>query len=154
MITYSINEPNTMKVEEVLEFLKETDDLAYPALSVLVNLETYAKKITEKAVIFAARDKEELIGFTAVYFNKAPGFSYSTYNTVKRQYQKTEMVGIELSKMSEDYLRNNGSAGVRFECRKSNKALVKFFLRNGARIISESYYPGTEVVAVQMEVVY
>lgn len=151
MIEYQINEPQTLDVAEVLKFFRETDELSIPKLSELVSLEDYAQKITSKAVIFTARDAGRLIGMTAIYFNKAPGYSYSTYNTVMREYQLTEMVGVELSKMVGEYNRTNGSAGIRFECRKSNKALVKFHLRNGARIIGESLYPGTDVVSVQME---
>lgn len=154
MIEYQVNEPQTLDVGEILEFLKETDELAIPKLSDLVCLEDYAQKITSKAVIFTARDAGRLIGMTAIYFNKAPGYSYSTYNTVMREYQLTEMVGVELSNMVGEYNRTNGSAGIRFECRKSNKALVKFHLRNGSRIIGESLYPGTDVVSVQMEHTY
>jgi hypothetical protein len=154
MIEYEVNEPNTMEVEEILNFLKDTDNLIIPALSTLVDLEEYAKKVTSKSVIFTARDAGCLVGMTAIYFNKAPGYSYSTYNMVKREYQLTEMVGVELSRMVGEYARKNGSAGMRFECRKSNKALVKFQLRGGARIVSEKLYPGTDVVAVQMEITY
>lgn len=151
MIDYAVNELNTLPFGEVLSFLKETDNLVKPALSSLVDLEEYAKKITSKAVIFTARDAGNIVGLTAIYFNKAPGYSYSTHNVVKREYQLVEMVGVELSKMVGQYIRSNGSAGIRFECRKSNKALVKFHLRNGARIIGESVYPGTDIVSVQME---
>ena len=154
MIDYAVNEPNTLPFGEVLSFLKETDNLAKPALSSLVDLEEYAKKITSKAVIFTARDAGNIVGLTAIYFNKAPDYSYSTHNVVKREYQLVEMVGVELSKMVGDYIYSNGSAGIRFECRKSNKALVKFHLRNGAKIIGESTYPGTDVVSVQMEITF
>lgn len=154
MIEYAVNEPNTMEVEEIFNFLKNTDNLIIPALSTLVDLEEYAKKITSKAVIFTARDAGCLVGMTAIYFNRAPDYSYSTYNMVKREYQLTEMVGVELSKMVGEYTHAKGSAGIRFECRKSNKALVKFHLRNGAKIIGESLYPGTDVVSVQMEHTY
>lgn len=154
MIIYQVNEPQTLDEQEILVFLKETDELLTPKLSSLVELEEYAKKITSKAVIFTARDAGRLVGLTAIYFNKAPGFSYSTYNMVRREYQLTEMVGVELSKMVGNYIKGKGSAGIRFECRKSNKALVKFHLRNGAKIIGESTYPGTDVVSVQMETTF
>lgn len=154
MIVYSVNEPNTLSAEELYAFLKETDGLLRPSLSSRVDLWEYAMKITEKAVIFTARDEGRLIGLTAIYFNKAPEYSYSTYNMVKREYQLTEMVGVELAKMVGEYTHTKGSAGIRFECRKSNKALVKFNLRNGAKIIGESLYPGTDVVSVQMEQTY
>lgn len=154
MITYQVNEPHTLDDQEILLFLKETDELLIPKLSTLVDLEEYAKKITSKAVIFTARDADCLVGLTAIYFNKAPGYSYSTHNMVKREYQLTEMIGVELAKMVGDYLISNGSAGIRFECRKSNKALVKFHLRTGAKIIGESLYPGTDIESVQMELTF
>lgn len=154
MIDYAVNEPNTMNVDEVLAFLKETDGLVFPALSTLVDLEAYAEKITSKAVIFTARDSDQLIGLTAIYFNKAPDYSYSTYTMVKREYQLVEMVGVELSNRVRDYAKGNGSAGLRYEIRKSNKPILKYHLRRGAKIVSEKVFPGTDIVSLLMEITY
>ena len=154
MIDYAVNEPNTMNVDEVLEFLVETDDLAVPPLSKLVDLEEYAKKITSKAVIFTARDAGRLIGLTAIYFNKAPNYSYTSMTMVKREYQLVEMVGMELSNRVRDYAQGNGSAGLRYEIRKSNKPLLRYHLRKGAKILSEKVYPGTDIVSLLMEITY
>ena len=154
MINYQINEPGTLDYQEVLTFLKETDELVIPSLSTLVNLEEYSRKITSKAVIFTARDDEKIVGLSAIYFNKAPGFSYSTMMMVKREYQVQEMIGVELSKRVKDYIKRNDSAGLRFEIRKSNQPLVRYHLRRGARIVSESVYPGTDVVSLLMELSY
>lgn len=154
MIEYAVNEPNTMDVEEILNFLKDTDNLILPALSSLVDLDEYSKKIVEKAVVFVARDESKIIGITAIYFNKAPDYSYSTLTMVKREYQLVEMVGVELSKWVEDYVKSNGSAGLRYEIRKSNKSLVKYHLKRGARILRENVYPGTDIVSLQMEITY
>ena len=106
------------------------------------------------AVVFKACDEGQLIGFTAIYFNKAPGYSYATLNMVKKEYQKTEMVGPNLAYMAGEYACSNGSAGMRFECRKSNKAVVRYHMGYGAKIIKESYYPGTDEVCVLMEFTY
>lgn len=154
MINYHINEPQTLDSQEILSFLRETDDLLIPRLSVIVVLEDYAKKITDKAVIFTARDDGKLIGFTAIYFNKAPDFSFSTYTIVRREYQQVGMVGIELASMVKNYIKKNGSAGLRFEIRKSNTPLLKYNLKRGAKIISENKYPGTDEVSVVMELTY
>ncbi|MBR1514725.1 MAG: hypothetical protein IJ622_10605 [Bacteroidales bacterium] len=154
MIEYAINEPNTLEVKEILSFLRETDGLVIPVMSTLVDLDEYAKKITSKAVIFTARDKGQLIGLTAIYFNRAPEYSYSTYTMVKREYQLVEMVGVEMSNMVRDYAKGNGSAGLRYEIRKSNKPLLRYHLRRGAKIVSESVYPGTDIVSLLMEITY
>lgn len=154
MIDYAVNEPNTMNVDEVLDFLKETDGLVLPALSTLVDLEAYAKKITSKAVIFTAREVEKIVGLTAIYFNPAPSYSYSTYMMVRREYQLVEMVGVELSNRVKEYAKGHGSAGLRYEIRKSNKQLVKYNLRKGAKIVSEKLFPGTDIVSLLMEITY
>ena len=154
MIDYAVNEPNTMSVDEVLAFLEETDDLVIPTLSTLVDLEEYAEKITTKAVIFTARDFGRIIGLTAIYFNKAPGYSYSTFTMVKREYQLVEMVGMELSDRVRDYAKNNGSAGMRYEIRKTNKPLLRYYQSRGAKILSEKVYPGTDIASLLMEVTY
>lgn len=154
MIEYSVNEPNTLGVNEVLSFLKETEGMVIPPLSTLVDLDEYAKKITSKAVIFTARVESKLIGLTAIYFNRAPEYSYSTFTMVKREYQLVEMVGVEMSKMVEDYAKGNGSAGLRYEIRKSNKPLLKYHLRRGAKILEERIYPGTDVASLLMEITY
>lgn len=154
MIVYSVNEPNTLSADELYAFLKETDGLVRPTLSSRVDLGAYAKKIVSKAVIFTACDDGQLIGLTAIYFNKAPGYSYATLNMVKKEYQKTGMVGPDLSCMAGEYACSNGSAGMRFECRKSNKALIRYHMGYGAKIIKESYYPGTDEVCVLMEFPY
>lgn len=154
MIEYSVNEPNTLGVNEVLSFLKETEGMVIPPLSTLVDLDEYAKKITSKAVIFTARVESKLIGLTAIYFNRAPEYSYSTFTMVKREYQLVEMVGVEMSKMVEDYAKGKGSAGLRYEIRKSNKPLLKYHLRRGAKILEERIYPGTDVASLLMEITY
>ena len=154
MIDYAVNEPNTLDANEVFVFLKETDGLVTPALSTLVNLDAYSKKITSKAVIFTARDEGRLIGLTAIYFNKAPEYSYSTYTMVKREYQLVEMVGVEMSNRVRDYAKGNGSAGLRYEIRKSNKTLLKYHLKRGAKILEERLYPGTDIVSLLMEIAY
>jgi hypothetical protein len=154
MINYQINEPGTLDYQEVFVFFKETEELMIPSLSTLVNLEEYSRKITSRAVIFTARDDEKIVGLSAIYFYKAPDFSYSTMMMVKREYQLQEMIGVELSKRVKDYIKRNDSAGLRFEIRKSNQPLVRYHLRRGARIVSESVYPGTDVVSLLMEISY
>lgn len=154
MIEYNVNEPNTLDVNEVFSFLKETDELIVPALSTLVNLYEYANKITSKAVVFTARDDGQLIGLSAIYFNRKPDYSYSTYTMVKREYQRVEMVGVEMSNRVRDYVKSNGSAGLRYEIRKSNKPWLKYNLRKGAKILEERLYPGTDIVSLLMEITY
>ena len=153
-IEYSILKPGEADYNEIYSFFVETDDLIIPNLSTRVNLLDYAKKLAEKATNFCARDSGLLIGIKSVYFNKYPEFSFSTYSCVRKEYQGEDMIGIELDSMQSKYLRENGSGGIRFAMRKSNKAFLRYLLKNGARIVSESTYPGTNITEVIMEVKY
>ncbi len=49
--------------------MKKNENNHFKKLSELVDLETYAKKLSENALYFALYDKEELVGFCASYFN-------------------------------------------------------------------------------------
>lgn len=153
-ILYELNGLQTLSQEEVCSFLQETDSLVIPKLSDLVNLEDYARKLVEKAVIVTARDKGNLIGLSALYFNKAPDYSYSPFTMVKREYQRYGLVGWEMMDRINEYAKSNGSAGLRYEIRKSNKPLLTFHLRWGARIVEERVYPNTDVVALLMEITF
>lgn len=149
-IEYSILKPGEADYNELYCFFLETDNLIIPNLSTRVNLMDYAKKLAERATNFEARHNGRLIGLKSVYFNKYPEFSFSTYSCVKKEYQGEDMVGIKLDSMQSKYLRENGSAGVRFAIRKSNKALLKYLLRYGANVVSERTYPGTDIEELEM----
>lgn len=152
MIEYSVNEPKTLDWKELLSFLQETDDLIVPPISSRIDLEEYAKKITENAVVFAARDEESLIGVAAVYYNPYPGYSYSTYFCVKKAYRKIDMVGIKLEELQKEYWTTHWTKGIRFAIRKSNKALVRYHQHNGAKIVSEEQYPDSDITELHMEI--
>ncbi|MBO4874562.1 MAG: hypothetical protein J5542_04565 [Bacteroidales bacterium] len=153
-IEYSILKPGEADYNELYDFLVETDNLIIPNLSTRVNLLDYAKKLAGKATNFFARDNGLLIGVRSVYFNSYPEFSFSTYTCVRKEYQGEDMIGMKLGEVQNKYLIDNGARGIRFAIRKSNKALYKYNLKRGARVISENKYPGTDIVEVEMEYEY
>ena len=153
-IEYTILKPGETDYNELYRFLVETDNLIIPNLSTRVNLMDYAKKLSEKATNFFARDNGLLIGVRSVYFNKYPEFSFSSYSCVRKEYQGEDMIGMKLSEIQNKYLIDNGARGIRFAIRKSNKALYKYNIKRGARVISERMYPGTDIVEVEMEYEY
>ncbi len=55
--------------EKILDFLEKNSKSHYENLSDLVNLNTYAKKLSKQAMHFTLYDKEKLIGFSACYFD-------------------------------------------------------------------------------------
>lgn len=153
-VLYFTYQPKTVDYKDFLSFLKETDDLIEPRLSTRVNLTDYAKKVVNNAVLFVAKNGEEWIGVEAVYFKEYPDFSFTTHLSVKKEYQKTSTVGMELMLRQLRYLKEHRTKGLRFTIRKSNTALLKYHLKTGGSIINEHTYPGTDIVEVEMEKVF
>lgn len=153
-IKYYTFQPNTIDYHEFLSFLEETDDLIEPRLSSRVNLEDYAKKVTQFATMLVAKKDGEWIGVEAFYFNPYPEFSYTTHLCVKKEYQNNSSVGMDLMLRQKRYLKEHKTKGLRFAIRKSNAALLNYHIKTGGRIISEHTYPGTDIVEVDMEKVF
>lgn len=153
-IEYYIYQPGTLDYHEFLSYLREVDDLLIPRLSSRVDLAEYAERVTNRAILFVAKDGEEWVGVEAVYFNGYPDFSFTTHVSVKKDYQKDSKVGMELMLRHLRYLKEHRTKGLRFTFRKSNKALYNYHLKTGGRIIEERTYPGTDIVEVVMEKVF
>lgn len=153
-IEYFEYQPGTLDYREFLEFLRETDDLIVPRISSRVNLEEYAERVCKRAVLFVAKDGLTWVGVEAVYFNKYPDFSFSTYLCVKKEYQNKTNVGMQLMLNQKKFLKENGTKGLRFAIRKSNAALLNYHLKTGGKILNEHTYPGTDIVEVEMEKIF
>lgn len=153
-IKYYTYQPGTANHHEFLTFLKETDEVTIPRLSSRVNLEEYAKKVSQKAIMFVAKVGETWIGVEAVYFNKYPDFSYNTILRVRKEYHNNSDIGMNIMLMQRKYLKEHGTKGLRFDIRKSNTALLNYHLKTGGRIISEHTYPGTDIIEVHMEKIF
>lgn len=59
----------SLSEEEIYVFLKKNENDHYKKLSELVDLNDYAKKLSEKALHFTLYEEEKLVGFCASYFN-------------------------------------------------------------------------------------
>jgi hypothetical protein len=153
-IEYLVYQPNTIKYQELLTFFQETDDLLVPRLSSRVNLVEYAEKVAKNAVLFVAKKGEEWIGVEALYFKPYPDFSFSTYLCIKKAFQNTSTVGVDLMLKQRQFLKEHRTKGLRFAIRKSNAALLNYHLKTGGRIIAEHIYPNTDIVEVEMEKVF
>lgn len=103
----------------------------------------------EHAVAFSARDNGTCL--TAVYYNPYPNYSFSTYFCVKKECQKIETVGIGLEELQREFWKGPRTKGIRFDICKSNKALLRYHLHKGAKIVPESLFLGTDMVELHME---
>ena len=153
-IEYYTYQPGMVDYHEFLRFMQETDDLVYPPTSSRVDLEEYSQKVAKYAVMLVAKKGEEWIGVEAFYFNPYPDFSYTTHRCVKKEYQNNSSVGMDLMLRQREYFKEHKTKGLRFEIRKSNKALLNYHLKTGGRIIDEYFYPGTNIVEVKMEKIF
>ena len=153
-IEYYTYQPGTLDSLEFLAYLREVDDLLIPRLSSRVDLAEYAERVTDRAVLFVAKDGEKWVGVEAVYFNEYPDFSFTTHLSVKKEYQKDSAVGMELMLRQLKYLKEHRTKGLRFSIRKSNTGLLKYHLKTGGKIIAEHTVPNTDVVMVEMEKIY
>ena len=145
MIEYEVIEPGKGDVKEIYEFLLATDDYLKPTLSSRVDLNNYSKKLIDSATLFVARENKRLIALSAAYVNKAPKESFGTYLCVKKEYQKESMIGPDLVLDFINYCKKAGSSGIRCVIRKTNVPLVKFYMRLGFVIESESTYPNSDI---------
>ena len=153
-IEYYIYQPETLDYHEFHEYLKKVDHLLIPPLSSRVDLAEYAKRVTERAILFVAKDGEEWVGVEAVYFNEYPEFSFTTHLSVKKEYQEGGVVGMELMLHQLRYLKEHRTKGLRFTIRKSNTQLLNYHLKTGGKIIGEHAITNSDVVMVEMEKVY
>ena len=107
MITYSIN---TLKLEQLKNFIKKIDDYFIPPLSERVNLTEYSNKIYK----FEAWDNDTLIGLIACYANNL----------------KTKVAFFSLVAVLKEY-RQQGIAGTLIEncvVKLKNRGGVKAFI--------------------------
>lgn len=148
-----IYKPNEYNQNKLHKFLEETDDYFIPALSVRVDLNDWAKKLCEYATIFEVEIDQVLIGIGALYFNKAPEYSYGTFVCVKKEYQK-EMYGVELIQQMISYAKDNASTGFKGEIRKSNKQMVKFYKLMGLEITEEVSIPNSTETRFIMQITF
>jgi len=132
-IDYYIYQPGSLDYHQFWEYLKEVDSLLIPPLSSRVDLAEYAERVTNKAILFVAKDGQEWVGVEAVYFNEYPEYSFTTHLSVKKEYQ------------------NDSNVGLRFTIRKSNTQLLNYHLKTGGKIVGEHTIPNSDVVMVEME---
>ena len=91
MITYSIN---TLKLEQLKNFIKKIDDYFIPPLSERVNLTEYSNKIYKNATLFEAWDNDTLIGLIACYANNLKTkVAFFSLVAVLKEYRQQGIAG-------------------------------------------------------------
>ena len=148
---YIIHDPGTLDYAVLQAFLVDTEDMFSPKLSDRLDLEEYAKKLTSRAYILACHHENQILGLTAIYYNPNPEYSFSTMFCVRKEYQKSDVIGIKLQELLRDFWKEHPTQGIRFDIRKSNKQLVRYHKIKGAQILCENIAPNSDEVELRMQ---
>ena len=121
----------SLSQEEILDFLEKNSKSHYENLSDIVNLNTYAKKLSKQAMHFTLYDKEKLIGFSACYFNDDT--SKTGYISGLSLLEGYRCLGLG-SKLVTHIIKFGKQASfkeviIKPDC--NNSVLINFFLKNG-----------------------
>lgn len=117
--------------EVILCFLKETSKAHYKKLSDIVDLDAYAKKLSEKAMHFTLYDKEKLIGFCPCYFNDdISKVGYISGISFLEGYRGLGLGGKLLNHIIE-YGKENLFKEIIVKPDCKNSVLIHFFIKNG-----------------------
>lgn len=137
---YYVKKPGIENVEEIHEFLINTDSQSIPPLSHRMDLLDFAHKLQEKATLFEYRIEGKIVALNAVYVNEYPIDSYATSLAVLPKYEGFGL-GAKLIFKAIKYCKEYGSEGYRLQMRRSNSEMLDFYLKMGFEIIAEEDYP-------------
>ena len=117
--------------EEIFCFLKKNENDHFKKLSELVDLKTYAKKLSENALHFTLYEKDELVGFCASYFND--DISKVGYISIISIVGGSRGLGLggKLINHIIGYARQNFYKEIRIKPDCNNRVLIGFFIKQG-----------------------
>jgi hypothetical protein len=130
MINCSIG---TVGVKQIHSFLLENDEAFNPPFSANVDLESYASKLYENAVLYEAWEDEHLIGILAAYRNASGRRLYVPYICVNKK-------GVGKCLFDFFLMDNKEYQCVELEVRSSNSTAIRFYTRLGFVSIGENHH--------------
>lgn len=124
-----------------------------PALSTFVDVDEYAEKLLENAVVLIATLQLSDVGITAIYVNdKENRNAYLSTIGAKRRVRH-HGVGRALMQAACDVAVSNGMQCVKLEVSKQNDAAIGFYEKMGF-VVQETKGPKTYANSVLMEKVF
>ena len=119
-----------LSFEFVYDTLKNMSSLFVPPLSESLDIESYAKKLSDKAQFIVCMNEDKMIGFTAFYLNSIAQQIYIPLICVDEKYQ-THGVGSKMLDFlyfySEGLVANYNTIGL--EVNKKNSKAYRFYLK-------------------------
>ena len=125
---------NTLKDIDIEANLFDWADNFKPNLTEYVfNLKEYAEKIYKNALTIEAYRGKKLVGWIAIYLNHENAFI--THFVVTKDFQHSG-IGTKLLDLAKNEAKRNKS--IELECFKINSNALKFYIKNGFKIIDET----------------
>ena len=125
--------------EEVRTFLLETDVEFPTPLSAHVDIDAYARKLSEFSDFSLCRDGEEIVGMISCYTNRPP-LGYMTNACVKKRYQ-AQRVFSKLFRQLCVHAREQGILRLQLEVDANNDNARRVYGHYGFRELE--FRPGT-----------
>ena len=120
-----------LPLEEVRTFLLETDNEFPTPLSVRVDIDAYAKKLSEFSEFSLCWDGESIVGMISCYTNRPP-LGYMTHVCVKKQYQ-AQKVFSKLFQQLRDNAKERGILSFQMEVDVANSNARHIYEHYGFR---------------------
>lgn len=120
---------STLSFEQVHKFLLETDMEFATPLSEKVNIDDYAKKLSEFSHFAYCIDEDKIIGMISCYTNNPP-LGYISNVCVKSEYQNKGVFSLMFSTLI-DSMEQLGIKILRLEVDNSNANAQNVYLRKG-----------------------
>jgi len=118
-----------LSFEQVYQFLLETDKEFATPLSSKVNIEEYAKKLSDFSHFAYCIDENKIIGMISCYINNPP-LGYISNVCVKSSYQKQGVFNTMFLTLI-DSLKSLGIKMLRLEVDNNNAKAQNVYLRKG-----------------------
>lgn len=123
---------------EIARFLQECDSIFIPQLSSRVDINRYARKITELAKRVEAWDRDVLVGLVATYCNAADRReAYITTVSIAPDSQGRGLAS-KLIQRSVEIARNRGFARISLEVDSRSFAALQLYRKHGFQECGET----------------
>ena len=133
--------------EEVRTFLQEMDNEFPTPLSVRVDIDAYAKKLSEFSEFSLCRDGESIVGMISCYTNRPP-LGYMTHACVKKQYQARKVFS-KLFQQLRDNAKERGILRFQLEVDADNSHARRIYEHYGFREVE--FRPETRKSLMELE---
>lgn len=127
---------STSNVNDIVSHLQKCDQLFYPRLSSIVDIEKYSTKIFNHAIRFEAWDSHELIGLVAAYFSENDRMVFITNVSVDVHFHRLGIAKKLIKNLIEN-IDDKKYSQIKLEVNESNLKAIQLYRSIGFEIVSK-----------------